>query len=333
MDVVRVLLDAKADVNAALDNGSTALMAAAQKGATDIVAALLGAGADPKAKSATAGTALMEAAYSGHAESVRLLLKAGSDIEATTSAGLTAVMGAALGGHTEAAAALLDAGARTDVKDAKGWTALTHARASANPATVRLLLEKTPSISAGERSLILGGVYVNEYYASNEKKLLDLAAAEFQKALTATPQDPTAMEWLAATDVLRWDDAPTIEQYRRAVAQLGKAAELDSKDPDRHYWIAAVSSIFVSRGKGGSPSDIAAAVNEGILHAQKAIELDPEFGDAMDHLSVLYRRKGDTAAADAAHRDAERIRTRRGNKPSRFNDQFSRPAVPPPPMF
>jgi Tfp pilus assembly protein PilF len=69
-------------------------------------------------------------------------------------------------------------------------------------------------------------------------------------------------------------------------------------------------------------------LNEGIEHAKKAIELDPQFADAMDYLSILYRKKGDNALADAANRDAERIRQRRGNKPSRFNDQFSRPALP-----
>jgi len=327
-EVVRVLLESKPDVNAALANGSTALMAAAQKGATDIAAALLAAGADPKAKSATGGTALMEAAYSGHAQTVRLLLKAGSDLDAVTSEGLTALMGAALGGHTEAVNALLEAGANPNIKDAKGWTALTHARASANSGTVRTLLGKTAGLSARDRNLVLGGVYVNEYYASNDPKLLDLAAAEFQQVLNSQPQDAAALEWLGAIEFLRWGEAPSLEQFRKAAALLRKSADLDPKDPDRQYWLAAMSSIFITRGKGAATAEITAIVEEGILRAEKAIELDPEFSDALDHLSVLYRRKGDGTAADAAHSKAERIRQQRGNRPSRFNDQFSRPAVP-----
>ena len=331
--VVRTLLQAKVDVNAALDNGSTALMAAAQNGHTEIAAVLLAAGANAKAKSTSGGTALMEAAYSGHLDIVRLLLKAGSDLDATTSAGSTALMGAALGGHTQVVSALLEAGANPNIKDARGWTALTNARASANPATVRLLLGKTTDLAPHERSLILGSAYLNEYYSSNESKLLDLGGAEFQRALNAQPQDATTLEWMGAVEVLRWNESPTIEQFRKAAAFLKKSVELDPKDPDRQYWMAAVSSIFASRGTGAATVETQSIVDQGIEHARKAIELDPEFADAMDHLSVLYRRKGDNAAAGAMHADAVRIRERRGNRPSRFNDQFSRPAVPPAPVF
>jgi hypothetical protein len=97
--------------------------------------------------------------------------------------------------------------------------------------------------------------------------------------------------------------------------------------------MAALSSIFVSRGKEAPAAEVAAILDQGIEHARKAIELDPEFADAMDHLSILQRRKGESAAADAAAGNASRIRQRRGNRPSRFNDQFTRPAVPPAPRF
>jgi ankyrin repeat protein len=332
-DVVRILLEARSDVNASLDNGSTALMAAAQKGATDIVTALLAAGANPKAKSTTGGTALMEAAYSGQLAALQLLLKAGSELDAVTNTGLTALMGASLGGHTAVVEALLQAGANLKLKDSKGWTALTHARASSNPETVRLLLGKEADLTPQERSLIAGGAYINEYYSSNERKLLDLAAGEFQKVLGSQPQNVEALEWMGAVEFLRWSEPPTLEQFRRATALLKKAVELDPKDPDRHYWMAAASSIFGSTGKGASAAETTQIVNEGIEHAKKAIELDPEFADAMDHLSVLYRRKGETGPAFDAHTNAMRIRERRGNRPSRFNDQFSRPAVPPPPKL
>jgi ankyrin repeat protein len=333
LEVVRILLQARADVNAALDNGSTALMAAAQGGRTEIASALLAAGAAARAKSTTGGTALMEAAYSGHLDTVRLLLKAGSDIDAVTSTGQTALMGAALGGHTGVVGALLEAGANTNISDAKGWTALTHARASANPSTVRLLLARATDLSVQERSLILGSAYLNEYYSSNERNLLDLGAAEFQTVLKVQPQNAAALEWMGAIEVLRWDDAPSLEQFRKATGFLKKSADLDPKDADRQYWMAAVGSIFASRGKGVTAGEMTAIVDQGIEHAKKAIELDPEFADAFDHLSVLYRQKGEDAAADTAHANAVRIRERRGNRPSRFNDQFSRPAVPPAPKI
>jgi ankyrin repeat protein len=338
---VRVLLESKADPNLALKDGATALMAASGKGHNDIVRALVAAGAQVNAGLAGGGTALMEAAYGGHPETVRILLAAGADPKAADPNGLTALMGAALKGDAETIRALLDAGAPAGPRDAKGWTALTYARASANPAAVRLVLDRSTDLSPQERSLALGGVYINEYYSSNDAKLINLAAAEFQKVLSAQPQNLAALEWMGAVEFLRWTNPPTLEQFKKANSLLKKSVDLDPKDPDRHCWIAATAAIFATTAKGASASETAAIVDQGIQHARRAIELDPQFADAMDHLSLLYRRKAEqmkTTAerdelrkmADATQSDAGRIRERLGNKPSRFNDQFSRPALPPP---
>jgi ankyrin repeat protein len=341
IDMLRVLLEAKADPNISLQDGSTALMAASAKGHNDIVRALLGARAEVNAGASTGGTALMEAAYAGHAETVRLLLAGGADPKVSDPNGLTALMGAALKGSTDGVRILLEAGAPASPRDKKGWTALTYARASANPSTVRLLLDKTTDISAQERSIVLGGVLMNEYYASNDARLLDLAAAEFQKVLNAQPQNVAALEWMGGIEFIRWSNPPTVEQFKRTNALLRKAVDLDPKDPDRQAWIAATSAIFASTGKGASAAETAALVDQGIEHGRRAVEFDPQFADAMDHLSVLYRRKAEIVKnpaereglvnmADASRRDAQRIRERLGNRLSRFSDQFSRPALPAP---
>jgi ankyrin repeat protein len=332
VETVRVLLESHADANISLQDGSTALMASAGKGYNDIVRALLQSGAQVNAGFDTGGTALMEAAYAGQAEVVRILLAAGADPKFASPTGLTALMGAALGGHTSAVQALLDAGARTSPRDAKGWTALTYARASANSTTVRVLLNNAKDISAEERSIPLGSTYINEYYSSNDANLLEMATAEFQKVLKVQPQNVEALEWMGAVEFLRWNKPPTLEQFRKAESFLKKSADLDPKDPDRHYWLAAISSMFVSNGTGASPDNISEILEQGIQHANKAIELDPQFADAMDHLSALYHRKADVKMADAAHQNAMRIREKLRNRPSRFNDQFSRPAVPPAPQ-
>jgi hypothetical protein len=240
-------------------------------------------------------------------------------------------MAAALGGHTTIVTMLLEAGANTGMKDSRAWTALTHARASATPETVRALLSRTTDISAAERHLILGGVYLNEYYSSSDPRLLDMGAAEFQSVLKAEPQNAAALEWMGAVEFLRWGETPTLDQFKKTTAFLARSVELDTKDPDRHYWMAALCSIFLSRAKSVPAAEVAAIVDKGIVHARKAIELDSEFAEAMDHLGVLYRLKGDNVSAETLRSNAARIRERRGNRPSRFNDQFSRPAVPPAP--
>jgi ankyrin repeat protein len=323
-DVVQVLLDSGADVNLTLQDGSNALMAAAGKGQDAVIQALLRAGAQVNAGADNGGTALMEAAYAGKSDAVKILLAAGADPKVANPDGVTALMGAALGGYTSVVQSLLNAGAPVTPRDRRSWTALSYARASANSSTVRMILGKTTDVSAQDRNIALGGTYVNEYYSSNDARLLDLAAAEFVNALGVQPQNTAALEWMGAVEFMRWDKPPTLEQFRKANTLLTKAATLEPKDPDRHCWIAAINSVFASAGM----DDI---LDEGIEHAQKAIALDPQFADAMEYLSVLYQKKGNRDLAAAAKRDAERTRLQRGNKPSRFDDQFSRPALPPPP--
>ncbi len=297
LETVRALLEKGADPNVTLGDGSTALMAASVKGQNEIVRALLKAGAQVNAGIDSGGTALMEAAYSGQVETARILLAAGADPKATGSGGLTALMGAAFKGSAGTVQVLLDAGAPVTPRDKKGWTALTYARASANPDTVRLLLSKTTDIAPLERSLALGGTYINEYYSSNEDRLLEMAAAEFQKALSIQPQNAAALEWMGAVEYLRWSRPPTLEQYRKAYALLKQSVDLDPQDPDRHCWIAATSSILVSAAKGTPAAEVEAITEDGIQHARKAIELDPRMASAYDNLLYMHVQARDKEKA------------------------------------
>ena len=88
---------------------------------------------------------------------------------------------------------LLEADAPVSPRDDRNWTALTYARASSNSTTVRAVLAKANDISPEERSIALGGTFLNEYYSSNDPKLLDQAAAEFQKVLVCQPQNLEAL--------------------------------------------------------------------------------------------------------------------------------------------
>ena len=63
--VVRVLVEAGADKNAAKQNGATALMIAAFKGHLDVARVLVEAGADKNAAKQDGATALMSATQNG----------------------------------------------------------------------------------------------------------------------------------------------------------------------------------------------------------------------------------------------------------------------------
>ena len=160
LDVIKMLLDKGANVNAALraqipyrtkldrggdgvlGAGTTPLLRAAKAGDTPVIAMLLEKGAN--AKTATrngvngimmaAGVATREEDMTGRnktqkdaIETITLLLKAGTDVNAADTQGRTAAHGAALWGFTDVVKFLQANGAKLDVRDKRGLTALDHA--------------------------------------------------------------------------------------------------------------------------------------------------------------------------------------------------------------
>lgn len=113
--------------------------------------ALLARGANPDAALADGWTALMLAAQEGHAATAAALLAGGADADAVAAYGLTALMLAATNGYVETAAVLLLGGATLDAARLDGSTALPAAAAFPDMASVQVLLDACAL--AVERSL------------------------------------------------------------------------------------------------------------------------------------------------------------------------------------
>src|SRR5207249_1994138 len=87
-ELVPLLLNAKADVNAKDTDGYTALMLASRAGRREEVRLLDGTRAEEGERAAHGGTALMKASRRGQREVVRLLLDAKDGVSAKTAAGV-----------------------------------------------------------------------------------------------------------------------------------------------------------------------------------------------------------------------------------------------------
>ncbi len=139
-NVVALLLEAGADVNAADGKGRTALMAGAHNSQLDVVKLLVDWGVEIDQGTHNGYTALMQASSLGHCDVVKLLLENKANTELSSITGTTALINACINGHYDVVTLLL--GAKADVNAAfeEGWTALMAAAHIGHTDVVKLLI-------------------------------------------------------------------------------------------------------------------------------------------------------------------------------------------------
>jgi ankyrin repeat protein len=135
------LLRAKADVNAAQKDGSTALHWAVHRRDLEALDLLLRSGAQPNVANRAGATPLAMAALDGSPALIDRLLKAGADAKALGPNGETTIMFAARNGRAEALKLLIEAGADVNAREpVRGTTALMWAVEQKHPEAVEVLL-------------------------------------------------------------------------------------------------------------------------------------------------------------------------------------------------
>ncbi|KAJ7112585.1 ankyrin repeat-containing domain protein [Mycena epipterygia] len=147
-ETVRLLLEKGADVNAKGGEYGNALQAASEKGNPELVRILLKEGADVNTEGGSYGTALQAASYGGSPEIVRILLKEGADVNAEGGSYGTALQAASYGGSPEIVRILLKEGADVNAAGGEYGNALQASSIGGHTAIVRLLLEKGADVNA-----------------------------------------------------------------------------------------------------------------------------------------------------------------------------------------
>jgi len=148
-EVVKVLLDNKADVNVSRTDGVTPLWIAAQEGHLEVVKLLLHNKADVNANRHTDGvTPLLMPAQEGHTDVVKLLLDNKADVNASQHNGVTPLYTAACAGHTDVVKLLLDNKADVNASKRCGATPLYIAACKGHIEVVKLLLANKANVNA-----------------------------------------------------------------------------------------------------------------------------------------------------------------------------------------
>jgi ankyrin repeat protein len=152
-DLVKFLLEARADVHTVDGWGLTALHYATSRGrAVEVVKMLLEAGAHVDSRDRNERAALHFAAENGHVEVVKILLKAGADIYSRDRDGRVPLHFAAEKGHVKVVEILLKAGADINSSDHAGWTGLRLATENGHFEVVEMLLEASGDVHSRDHS-------------------------------------------------------------------------------------------------------------------------------------------------------------------------------------
>jgi ankyrin repeat protein len=155
---VELLLQKKADVNAAQTDGATALEWAAYRDDLEIAGLLIASGANPRIPNREGATALQLASLHGSAAMIERLLNAGALVNERGVNGETPLMFAARNGNLDALLFLLKRGADVNAKEAlRGTTALMWAVEQKHTDAVKLLIEHGAAVNVASSPDSKGG--------------------------------------------------------------------------------------------------------------------------------------------------------------------------------
>ena len=173
----------------------------------------------------------------------------------------------------------------------------------------------------------LANQYIPGVDAEDNNRIGQQAIEEYEKVLAANPsrdQKITSLKGIASL----YFNMKKLDQAKQANL---KVAEADPSDPDPYYsigvvdWTQTYQPRMEERAKLGMKPDEplnakdknqkkvcdelkqknSANIQEGINALNKALELRPDYDDAMAYMNLMYREKADVECDDPAQRAAD----------------------------
>ncbi|HEY1206919.1 MAG: tetratricopeptide repeat protein [Bryobacteraceae bacterium] len=227
--------------------------------------------------------------------------------------------------------------ARDDLN--KGVQAFKSARYSDAVDKFKEAIELDPTFPTAR--LYLAIAYFQQWIPGSDEpdnaKMLEAAKDQFNQVLQDDPKNAIAIEYLAQ---LNYSETQGIKDLDKKTAKFDEAKEwyqklsdLDPKNKTALYslgviaWAKWYPTLSVARSKAGmKPEDPGPLkdkkareelrgrywdmINAGIADLNRALDIDPNYDDAMAYLNLLYRERADLAAtpedykADIAQADS-----------------------------
>ena len=149
-EVIQVIIDHGADVNATNKQNCTALMLASINGNVNVMNVLLKAGANKAIEDTNCDTWLQYALYGNCSEEVlQVIIDHGADVNATNKQKRTALMLASMNGNMDVINVLLKVKAKMEIEDADGYTWIHYAVVkSCNKEVLQAIIDHGANVNA-----------------------------------------------------------------------------------------------------------------------------------------------------------------------------------------
>ncbi len=172
--------------------------------------------------------------------------------------------------------------------------------------------------------LYLATAYASQYIpgapSDQNTRLGNQAVSEFKEVLGIDPNNMSAIDGTGSIIFQMAGQPYDPNKFEESKSFHQKHIELRPNDPEPYYWIGVIDWTLSFRANGEMRADYnknnlkkqvrdtdplpaalrteytskyGALVDEGIADLQKAIQLRPDYDDAMAYLNLLYRRKAD----------------------------------------
>jgi tetratricopeptide (TPR) repeat protein len=200
-------------------------------------------------------------------------------------------------------------------------------------------IEYFKQAKALDRSLLNARLYLATAYASQyipgapseeNVRMGEQAIQEFQSVLKDDSKNLAAIDGIGSILYNMGGTPYDPKKFEESKEYHKKHIELKPDDPEPYYWIGVIDWSLAYRGNKELRSEYnakarkpvkdedpmpppvrdefakkySAVIDEGVQYLHKAIELKPDYDDAMAYLNLLYRQKADTeTSADARNND------------------------------
>ena len=171
--------------------------------------------------------------------------------------------------------------------------------------------------------LYLATAFAQQYIpgadAPDNNKMAEQAIDQYKEVLQRDPKNVNSVKGIAYLYL-------QMKQFDKAKEFYRKATELDPNDPEPYYsvavidWTQTYQPRMEERAKLGLKSEeplkdkkVCAAlkeknasnIQEGIDNLNKALQLRPDYDDAMAYMNLMYRERADVTCDDPAARAAD----------------------------